>query len=74
MRPTVQLALLLLLSFLATPAGALPALMSDQELMEKSDLVAVVQVLFLTREAPEALSWTLTPWPGANGLRLEIGL
>ena len=34
MRPTVQLALLLLLSFLATPASALPAPMSEQELME----------------------------------------
>ena len=45
MRPIVQLALLLLLSFLATPAGALPAPMSEQELMEKSDLVAVVRIL-----------------------------
>lgn len=48
MRPTVQLALLLLLSFLATPAGALPAPMSEQELMEKSDVVAVVRVLSVT--------------------------
>jgi hypothetical protein len=33
---------------LATPAHALPAPMSDQELMEKSDLVAVVRVLSVT--------------------------
>jgi hypothetical protein len=38
-------ALTLLISLLATPALALPAPMSDQELMDKSDLVAVVRVL-----------------------------
>jgi hypothetical protein len=38
-------ALLLLISLLATPALALPAPMSEQELMDKSDLVATVRVL-----------------------------
>ena len=37
--------LLLLLSVLATPALALPAPMSEQELTDKSDLVATVRVL-----------------------------
>jgi hypothetical protein len=40
--------LLLLVSFVASPARALPAPMSDQELMEKSDLVALVRVLNVT--------------------------
>jgi hypothetical protein len=40
--------LLLLASFIASPARALPAPMSDQELMEKSDLVALVRVLNVT--------------------------
>src|SRR5262245_40434198 len=40
---------LLLLAFLiASPALALPAPMSDQELMENSDLVALVRVLSVT--------------------------
>ena len=38
-------ALALLISLLSTPVLALPGQMSDQELMEKSDLVAVVRVL-----------------------------
>jgi hypothetical protein len=38
-------ALAFLLLLLATPAMALPAPMSDQELMDKSDVVAVVRVL-----------------------------
>jgi len=38
-------ALVLLLSLLATPALALPAPMSEQELTDKSDLVATVRVL-----------------------------
>jgi hypothetical protein len=33
------------LAHLATPALALPAPMSEQELMDKSDLVAVIRVL-----------------------------
>jgi hypothetical protein len=37
-----------LMLILATPALALPAPMSDQELLDKSDLVAVVQVLSVT--------------------------
>ena len=37
--------LLLALCLLATPALALPAPMSEQELMDKSDIVAVVRVL-----------------------------
>jgi hypothetical protein len=37
-----------LLPLLATPAAALPAPMSDQELMDNSDLVAVVRVLSVT--------------------------
>ena len=37
--------LALLIVALATPALALPAPMSEQELMEKSDIVAVVRVL-----------------------------
>jgi hypothetical protein len=41
-------ALLLLLSLLVTPALALPAPMSEQELMDKSDLVALVRVLAVT--------------------------
>jgi hypothetical protein len=40
-----RVALAVLVSLLATPALALPAPMSDQELMDKSDLVAVVRVL-----------------------------
>ena len=40
-----RLALLLLLSVLATPALALPAPMSEQELTDKSDLIATVRVL-----------------------------
>ena len=38
-------ALFLLLSLLATPALALPAPMSEQELTDKSDLIATVRVL-----------------------------
>jgi hypothetical protein len=36
------------LALMASPARALPAPMSDQELMEKSDLVALVRVLNVT--------------------------
>src|SRR5262245_12750975 len=39
---------MLLLAFIASPALALPAPMSDQELMEKSNLVALVRVLSVT--------------------------
>ncbi len=41
-------ALFLSLALMASPARALPAPMSDQELMEKSDLVALVRVLNVT--------------------------
>ena len=41
-------ALFLSLALIAPPAHALPAPMSDQELMEKSDLVALVRVLNVT--------------------------
>ena len=41
-------ALFLSLALMASPARALPAPMSDQELMEKSDLVALVRVLSVT--------------------------
>jgi hypothetical protein len=41
-------ALFLSLALTASPAQALPAPMSDQELMEKSDLVALVRVLNVT--------------------------
>src|SRR5512140_2045938 len=44
-RPVLLLALLPLLG---TPALTLPAPMSDPELMDKSDLVAVVRVLSVT--------------------------
>ena len=40
--------LLLLVSVIALPALALPAPMSEQELMDKSDLVALVRVLAVT--------------------------
>jgi hypothetical protein len=40
--------LLLLVSFVASPARALPAPMSDQDLVEKSDLIALVRVLNVT--------------------------
>lgn len=39
---------LLLISFAATPAFALPAPMPEAELLEKSDLVALVRVLSVT--------------------------
>jgi hypothetical protein len=41
-------ALFLSLALTVSPARALPAPMSDQELMEKSDLVALVRVLSVT--------------------------
>jgi hypothetical protein len=41
-------ALFLSLALMASPARALPAPMSDQELIEKSDLVALVRVLNVT--------------------------
>ena len=41
-------ALLLSVTLISTPAGALPAPMSEQEMMEKSDLVALVRVLSVT--------------------------
>lgn len=49
MRPYLMLSsLFLLAASLAGPAAALPAPMSDAELMEKSDLVALVRVLAVT--------------------------
>ena len=42
------LSLLVLVSAIAEPALALPAPMSEQELMEKSDLVALIRVLAVT--------------------------
>ena len=45
---TLLSALCLSLALTAAPALALPAPMSDQELMEKSDLVATVRVLSVT--------------------------
>lgn len=55
MRQILQLSLCLLLSVLASGAAALPAPMSEQELMEKSDLIAVVRVLSVicTAVAPD---------------------
>ncbi len=44
-RKFTVLGLLLIMVAIATPALALPAPMSDQELADKSDLVAVVRVL-----------------------------
>jgi hypothetical protein len=41
-------AFLVSFTLISTPAGALPAPMSEQELMEKSDLVALVRVLSVT--------------------------
>jgi hypothetical protein len=41
----VRHTLALLIAFFATPALALPAPISEQELMDKSDLVAIVRVL-----------------------------
>jgi hypothetical protein len=43
-----SLSLVLVISFLAAPALALPAPMSDSELLQKSDLVALVRVLSVT--------------------------
>lgn len=45
LRQFKALGLLLVITAVATPALALPAPMSDQELMDKSDLVALVRVL-----------------------------
>ena len=42
------LSLLVFVSAIAGPALALPAPMSEQELMEKSDLVALIRVLAVT--------------------------
>jgi len=44
-------ALALLISLLATPAPALSAPMSEQELMDKSDIVAVVRVVSVSLTA-----------------------
>ena len=43
-----SLSALLLTAFLAAPAQALPAPMSDHELLSKSDVVALVRVLSVT--------------------------
>ena len=48
MRRALPLLSLLLICILAQPAGAIPAPMSEQELMDKSDLVALVRVLSVT--------------------------
>jgi hypothetical protein len=48
MRPMLRLLSVLVLCLAAQPALALPAPMSDAELMEKSDLVALVRVLSVT--------------------------
>jgi hypothetical protein len=49
MRPYLLVpTLFLLFSFMAEPAAALPAPMSDEELLERSDLVALVRVLSVT--------------------------
>ena len=49
MRPYLMLSsLFLLVAFLAGPATALPAPMSQEELLSKSDLVALVRVLSVT--------------------------
>ena len=48
MRRALALLSLLLVAILAQPAIALPAPMSEQELMEKSDLVALIRVLAVT--------------------------
>jgi len=47
-RQIKMLSVLLVLAAIAAPALALPAPMSDQELADKSDLVAVVRVLSVT--------------------------
>jgi len=48
MRRALPLLSLLLICILAQPAGAIPAPMSEQELTDKSDLVALVRVLSVT--------------------------
>jgi len=49
MRPILRLLSLLALSFiLAVPAGAVPPPKSDEELMEQSDIVALVRVMSVT--------------------------
>jgi hypothetical protein len=48
MRRALPLLSFLLICILAQPAGAIPAPMSEQELMDKSDLVALVRVLSVT--------------------------
>ena len=48
LRPSLRLVTLLVLGALAQPALALPAPMADAELVEKSDLVALVRVLSVT--------------------------
>jgi hypothetical protein len=47
-RILTSLSLLLVIAFVATPVVALPAPMSDDELLAKSDLVALVRVLSVT--------------------------
>jgi hypothetical protein len=47
-RILTSLSLLLVIAFVAAPAFALPAPMSDDELLAKSDLVALVRVLSVT--------------------------
>ena len=43
-----SLSLVLVIAFSATPAAALPAPMSNEEMLSKSDLVALVRVLAVT--------------------------
>jgi hypothetical protein len=47
-RILTSLSLLLVIAFVATPVFALPAPMSDDELLTKSDLVALIRVLSVT--------------------------
>jgi hypothetical protein len=47
-RTLTSLSLLLVIAFMIRPAVALPAPMSDDELLTKSDLVALVRVLSVT--------------------------
>jgi hypothetical protein len=66
--------LVLLLAFVAAPAMALPAPMSDDELLAKSDLVALIRVLSVTCTgvAKDAHTGEALPSYGANAEVMEV--